>query len=165
MYLPPIGASWIAAAHRPAAQDEAMRDWALANTTLAVKVTQGQAGYDAIVEALAELPPGERPAPPRPVPAARPSDAQYQTWALANKALAMNVQPGQAGYSAIQAALAELSPSARLVPPPPVPAPGPSDAQYQTWALANEQAARNVRPGQAGYAAIQAALAALDQAR
>jgi hypothetical protein len=165
MHLPPIGAAWPASTLRPAAEDEAMQVWAQANKTLAVKVTPGQSGYDAIVEVLEQLPADERPAPPSPVPAARPSDAQYQTWALAHKDLAMKVRPGQAGHAAVQSALAELPPSARLVPPPPVPAPGPSDAQYQIWALNNEALARNVRPGQAGYAAIQAALATLDRGR
>jgi hypothetical protein len=46
-----------------------------------------------------------------------------------------------------------------------VPASAPSDAQYQTWALANERLARNVSPGQAGYEAIQAALEILDALR
>lgn len=103
-----------------------MQDWALAHPTLAAKVKPGQAGYAAIRDALAELPAGGRPAPPPPVPAAGPTDAQYASWALANEPLARRVTPDQAGYAVIQAVLAELDRARGLAepaPPPPVPEP------------------------------------------
>jgi hypothetical protein len=118
MNLPPIAT----AVPRPVADGAQMQDWALKHPQLAAKVKPGQAGYEAIREALAELPASARPAPPPPVPASAPSDAQYQTWALANERLARNVSPGQAGYEAIQAALEILDAlRAPVVPQPVVP--------------------------------------------